>query len=113
MLSRRSKRKKAEKILSALNSYTLMKKVEVSWRDTLDVLQDLEKHNLDYVYALTLQTMKRYKVTGVHANNKDFNRVEWVSSSSGVGSLLIPFTTSSRSPRLELRSTPTNSPLIV
>ncbi|MCX8181391.1 MAG: PIN domain-containing protein [Thermofilaceae archaeon] len=78
MLSRRSKRKKVEKSLSALNSYTLMKKVEVSRRDALDVLQDLERYNLDYAYALTLQAMKGLNVTEIYTNDKDLDRVEWV-----------------------------------
>jgi len=44
----------------------------------LDAPSDMEKYNLDFVDAITLQVMKRNNVSEIYMNDKDFNRVEWV-----------------------------------
>lgn len=56
-----------------------MRKVETSWREMLNAVSDMEKYNLDFVDALTLQViMKKNNVTEIYTNDKDFERVEWV-----------------------------------
>lgn len=45
----------------------------------LNAVSDMEKYNLDFVDALTLQViMKKNNVTEIYTNDKDFERVEWV-----------------------------------
>ena len=61
-----------------LNSYAMMRKVSVSWREMLDAVSDMEKYGLDFIDALTLQVMKKNNVTEIYTNDKDFDRVEWV-----------------------------------
>ncbi len=73
-----NRRDEVGKFLTALNSYTTMMKVEVSWREMLNALSDMEKYNLDFVDAITLQVMKKNSVSEIYTNDKDFDRVEWV-----------------------------------
>ncbi|MEM2533897.1 MAG: type II toxin-antitoxin system VapC family toxin [Candidatus Nezhaarchaeales archaeon] len=72
------RREEARKFLIALNSYAAMRKVSVSWREMLDAVSDMEKYDLDFIDALTLQVMKKNNVTEIYTNDKDFDRVEWV-----------------------------------
>jgi predicted nucleic acid-binding protein len=37
----------------------------------------MERHNIDVVDALTLQTMKKNKINEIYSNDKDFDRVQW------------------------------------
>jgi predicted nucleic acid-binding protein len=73
-----NRREDIEKFLTALNSYVAMRKAEVLWTDMLDAISDMEKYNLDFVDALTLQAMKRSNVREIYTNDKDFDRVEWI-----------------------------------
>ncbi|MEM2305407.1 MAG: type II toxin-antitoxin system VapC family toxin [Candidatus Methanomethylicia archaeon] len=73
-----NRHKEVKKFLIALNSYVAMRKVETSWREMLDAASDMEKYDLDFVDALTLQVMKRNNVTEIYTNDRDFDRVEWV-----------------------------------
>jgi len=73
-----NRRGEVGKFLTALNSYTAMRKVEISWREMLDALSDMEKYDLDFVDATTLQVMKENNVSEIYTNDKDFDRVEWV-----------------------------------
>ncbi|MEM2696164.1 MAG: PIN domain-containing protein, partial [Thermoproteota archaeon] len=57
------RREEARKFLIALNSYAAMRKVSVSWREMLDAVSDMEKYDLDFIDALTLQVMKKNNVT--------------------------------------------------
>ena len=72
------RREEARKFLIALNSYAVMRKVSVSWREMLDAVSDMEKYDLDLIDALTLQVMKKNNVTEIYTKDKDFDRVEWV-----------------------------------
>jgi len=56
----------------------MMRKVNVSWREMLDAVSDIEKYNLDFIDVLTLQVMKKNNVTEIYTNDRDFDRVEWV-----------------------------------
>jgi predicted nucleic acid-binding protein len=43
----------------------------------LDAISDVEKYNLNFINALTLQVMKRSNVREIYTNNKDIDKVEW------------------------------------
>jgi len=73
-----NRRDEVGKFLTALNSYTSMMKVEVSWGEMLDALSDMKRYGLDFVDAVTLQVMKKNNVSEIYTNDKDFDRVEWV-----------------------------------
>ena len=55
-----------------------MNKVNTIWEDMLTALDDMEKHNLDFVDALTLQTMKKNKIKEIYSNDRDFDKVKWI-----------------------------------
>ncbi|KPV62699.1 MAG: PIN domain protein [Candidatus Bathyarchaeota archaeon BA1] len=72
-------RKREVKIfITAINSYLAMHKANIIWDDMIAALGDIEKHDLDFVDALTLQTMKKNKITEIYSNDTDFDRVNWV-----------------------------------
>lgn len=73
-----NRRGEVKKFLIALNSYATMKKVGISWTEMLDAISDMEKYDLNFTDALTLQVMKKNNVTEIYTNDKDFERVEWV-----------------------------------
>ena len=70
--------REVEKLLTAINSYITMKKVDVSWNDMMEAIDDMREYDLDLVDALTLQTMKRNKVKEIYTNDRDFDRVKWI-----------------------------------
>jgi predicted nucleic acid-binding protein len=37
---------------------------------------DMDKHKIDFVDALTLQTMEKNKINEIYSNDKDFDRVK-------------------------------------
>jgi len=72
-------RKREVKIfVTAINSYLTMRKATIMWDDMIAALGDAEKHDLDFVDALTLQTMRKNKITEIYSNDTDFDRVNWV-----------------------------------
>jgi len=73
-----NRRKEIEKLLTAINSYITMKKAEVSWSDMIAAIDDMNKYGLDFVDALTLQTMKRNNINEIYTNDRDFDRVKWI-----------------------------------
>ncbi|MCD6469263.1 type II toxin-antitoxin system VapC family toxin [Candidatus Bathyarchaeota archaeon] len=73
-----NRREEIEKLLTAINSYISLTKAEVSWRDFMEAIEDMKKYNLDFVDALTLQTMKKYGVKEIYTKDKDFDRVKEV-----------------------------------
>ena len=64
--------------MTAINSYIAMKKAGVSWSDMIAAIDDMNKYGLDFVDALTLQTMKRNNINEIYTNDRDFDRVKWV-----------------------------------
>ena len=44
----------------------------------MEAIEDMKKYNLDFVDALTLQTMKKYGVKEIYTKDKDFDRVKGV-----------------------------------
>jgi predicted nucleic acid-binding protein len=55
-----------------------MEKQNATWDDFLLALDDIDGYKIDYVDALTLQRMKKSKISEIYSNDKDFDRVEWV-----------------------------------
>lgn len=64
--------------LIGANSYLSMEKQNATWDDFLLALDDMDGYKIDYVDALTLQRMKKSKISEIYSNDKDFDRVEWV-----------------------------------
>ena len=73
-----NRRKEVEKLLTAINSYITMKKAEISWSDMIAAIDEMNKYDLDFVDALTLQTMKRNNIKEIYTNDRDFDRVTWI-----------------------------------
>ena len=73
-----NRRREIEKLLTAINSYIAMRKAGVSWSDMIAAMDDMNKYGLDFVDALTLQTMKRNNINEIYTNDRDFDRVKWV-----------------------------------
>ena len=55
-----------------------MNKLNITWDDPLTALDDVAEHKIDFVDALTLQTMKKNKMNEIYSNDKDFDRVGWI-----------------------------------
>jgi len=72
------RKKEVRSFLTGINSYLTMEKFSVTWDDFLPALDDVEKHNIDFVDALILQKMKKNKMNEIYSNDKDFDRVDWV-----------------------------------
>ena len=72
-------RKREVKIfITAVNSFLAMNKVGAAWDDVLVAIDDVEKYDIDFVDALTLQTMRKNNVKEIYSNDTDFDRVEWI-----------------------------------
>jgi predicted nucleic acid-binding protein len=55
-----------------------MNKLDNTWDDFFTALNDEDEHRVDFVDALTLQTMKKNKINEIYSNDKDFDRVKWI-----------------------------------
>ena len=73
-----NRKKEVRSFLTGVNSYLSLEKMSDEWNDFIEALDDVDKYNIDFVDALTLQRMKKNKVTEIYSNDKDFDRVEWV-----------------------------------
>jgi hypothetical protein len=73
-----NRKKEVHSFLTAVNSYISLEKLSVSWDDFLPAMYDVQKRAIDFVDALTLQEMKKRKITQIYSNDKDFDRVDWV-----------------------------------
>jgi predicted nucleic acid-binding protein len=73
-----NRKKEIRSFLIGVNSYLSLEKMSDEWNDFIEALDDVDKYNIDFVDALTLQRMKKNKVTEIYSNDKDFDRVEWV-----------------------------------
>jgi predicted nucleic acid-binding protein len=73
-----NRKKEARSFLTAANSYLTMNKLNTTWNDFLTALDDMDEHNIDFVDALTLQTMKKNKINEIYSNDKDFDRVKTI-----------------------------------
>lgn len=73
-----NRKKEVRSFLTAVNSYLTMNKFHITWDNLLTALEDVDKHKIDFVDALTLQTMEKNKITEIYSNDKDFDRVQWI-----------------------------------
>jgi predicted nucleic acid-binding protein len=73
-----SRKREVRSFLIGANSYLSMEKQNATWDDFLLALDDMDGYKIDYVDALTLQRMKKSKISEIYSNDKDFDRVEWV-----------------------------------
>lgn len=77
-LENNQRRAEVKDFLTAVNSYTSLHKSTISWEDMLSALDYMEGNEIDYVDALTLQSMKRNNVNEIYSNDRDFDRVKWI-----------------------------------
>jgi predicted nucleic acid-binding protein len=73
-----NRKKEVRVFLTAINSYLTLNKLNNTWSDLLTALDNTYEHKIDFVDALTLQTMKKTKINEIYSNDKDFDRVKWV-----------------------------------
>lgn len=73
-----NRKREVRNFLIGANSYLSMEKQNATWDDFLLALDDVDGYKIDYVDALTLQRMKKSKISEIYSNDKDFDRVEWV-----------------------------------
>jgi predicted nucleic acid-binding protein len=73
-----NRKREVRSFLIGANSYLSMEKQNANWDDFLLALDDMDEYKIDCVDALTLQRMKKSKITEIYSNDKDFDRVEWV-----------------------------------
>jgi predicted nucleic acid-binding protein len=72
------RKREVRSFLIGANSYLSMEKQNATWDDFLLALDDMDGYKIDYFDALTLQRMKKSKISEIYSNDKDFDRVEWV-----------------------------------
>jgi predicted nucleic acid-binding protein len=70
-----NRKKEVRSFLTAVNSYLTMNKLAVPWDSFLAAQDDVDKHKIDFVDALTVQTMAKNKISELYSNDKDFDRV--------------------------------------
>jgi predicted nucleic acid-binding protein len=70
-----NRKKEVRSFLTAVNSYLTMNKLAVPWDSFLAAQDDVDKHKIDFVDALTVQTMAKNKISEIYSNDKDFDRV--------------------------------------
>jgi predicted nucleic acid-binding protein len=73
-----NRKREVRSFLIGANSYLSMEKQNATWDDFLLALDDVDGYKINYFDALTLQKMKKSKISEIYSNDKDFDRVEWV-----------------------------------
>lgn len=73
-----NRKKEVKSFLTAVNSYLTMNKLLITWENFLAALDDVDKHNIDFVDALTCQTMLKNNINEIYSNDKDFDRVKGI-----------------------------------
>jgi predicted nucleic acid-binding protein len=73
-----NRKKEVRSFLTAVNSYLTMNKLTIPWDSFLAAQDDVDEHKIDFVDALTVQTMAKHKVSEIYSNDKDFDRVPWI-----------------------------------
>jgi len=73
-----NRKREVESFIIAINSYLTMNKINTTWDDMLTALDDMEKHDMGFVDALTLQTMKKNNIKEIYSNDRDFDRIKWI-----------------------------------
>jgi predicted nucleic acid-binding protein len=73
-----NRKKEVRSFLTAVNSYLTLNKLAIPWDSFLAAQDDVDKHKIDFVDALALQTMAKNKISEIYSNDKDFDRVPWI-----------------------------------
>lgn len=73
-----NRKKEVRSFLTAVNSYLAMNKLLIAWEDLLAAQDGVDKHNIDFVDAVTLQTMVKNDINEIYSNDKDFDRVQGI-----------------------------------
>jgi len=73
-----NRKREVKTFITAVNSYLTMNKINIAWDDMLAALDEMDKHDIDFVDALTLQTMKKNDVKEIYSNDRDFDQIRWV-----------------------------------
>ena len=73
-----NRKREVKNFITAINSYLTMNKNNTAWDDMLAAIDDMEKHDIDFVDALTLQTMKKNNTKEIYSNDTDFDRIKWI-----------------------------------
>ena len=73
-----NRKREVKKFITAINSYLTMNKINTAWDDVLAALDDMEKHGVDFVDALILQTMKKNDMEEIYSNDTDFDKIKWI-----------------------------------
>jgi predicted nucleic acid-binding protein len=68
------RKKEVRSFLTAVNSYLTLNKLAIPWDSFLAAQDDVDKHKIDFVDALTVQTMAKNKISEIYSNDKDFDR---------------------------------------
>lgn len=71
-----NRKKEVRGFLTAVNSYLTMNKLNTTWDELLTAVDDVDEYKIDFVDALTLQTMKKNKINKIYSNDMDFDRVK-------------------------------------
>lgn len=70
-----NRKKEVRSFLTAVNSYLTLNKLAIPWDSFLAAQDDVDKYKIDFVDALTVQTMTKNKISEIYSNDKDFDRV--------------------------------------
>jgi len=73
-----NRKREVKNFITAINSYLAMSIINTAWDDMLAALDYMEKHDIDFVDALTLQTMRKNNAEEIYSNDTDFDRIDWV-----------------------------------
>jgi predicted nucleic acid-binding protein len=70
-----NRKREVESFIIAINSYLTMSKINTAWDDMVAALDDVKKHDVDFVDAFTLQIMKKNNIKEIYSNDTDFDRI--------------------------------------
>ncbi len=73
-----NRKKEVHTFLLAINSYLSLDKLGSLWDSFIPALKDVSDKQIDFVDSLSLQIMKKYEITEIYSNDKDFDRIDWV-----------------------------------
>lgn len=73
-----NRKKEIRPFLTVINSYLLMEKLASNWNDFFPAMDDVDSCEIEFVDALTLQVMRKHKITEIYSCDKDFDRVKGV-----------------------------------
>lgn len=70
--------KEIRPFLTVINSYLSLEKLAADWNDYLPAMKDADEYKIEFIDALTLQIMKKHRITEIYSCEKDFDRVKQI-----------------------------------